>query len=143
VRGTNQHVMLKDEVTRAPDLPRRHPSRLRREDFVIKAAESILPVVTILGSNVDCRSRGVSSSNSPKFPFRFLRFTPLRVLPLLCPRWNHVSVFQMIGQLCLQPLAPAPLLKFFGQPVLADHVFRLLAVGQQLSMMVLSIAIGP
>src|SRR5882724_12954672 len=56
-----------------------------------KPVNRVCPLATILGSKLACRSRGVSSSSSPKSPFSALRPIPLRLLPLWCPAGSCFS----------------------------------------------------
>src|SRR5450755_1615676 len=56
-----------------------------------KPVNRLCPLATILGSKLPCRSRGVSSSSSPKSPFSTLRPLPLRLFPLCCPAGSCFS----------------------------------------------------
>src|SRR6201997_923545 len=56
-----------------------------------KPVNRLCPLATILGSKLPCRSRGVSSSSSPKSPFSTLRPLPFRLFPLCCPAGSCFS----------------------------------------------------
>src|ERR1035437_3112569 len=56
-----------------------------------KPVNRLCPLATILGSKLPCRSRGVSSSSSPKSPFSTLQPLPLRLFPLCCPAGSCFS----------------------------------------------------
>jgi len=92
----------------------------------------VCPLATILSSKLACRSRGVSSSSSPKSPFSALRPLSLRLLPQWCPA-DRVSQTpnSSVSSAC-SARSRIAFVTCFRRPFSLMNVFRLLVIGQQL-----------
>ena len=66
-----------------------------------KPVQRVWRLAMILGSKVPLRSRGISSSNSPKSPFSVFWLFPLRELPVVAHR-VVLLVAEMFGHLGFQ-----------------------------------------